>query len=139
MKTMGKFKSKRTLVAIVMALVLNLIVSSVAMAAPGFIVGGYRYLASEIAGNNALLLELNNAIGDGSGLIIDLGNGKPFNYGAWINAGGISYTGGYSSFAAANIVSIPAGTMIKHADGSTAADPAAETVAMDDFYVVSID
>lgn len=111
---------------ICLAMILALVMSSVAMAAPGYIIGGYRYLSSDVASNPDMMLELNGALADGlSNLIVDL-DGTPFNYSNFIAAGGADYEGGFQAFSAANPETIPAGTLIKNPDGTTTPDPAAE-------------
>lgn len=111
---------------ICLAMILALVMSSVAMAAPGYIIGGYRYLSSDVAQNPAMMVELNGLIGDNlSSLIVDL-DGNPFNYSNFIAAGGVNYPGGYQAYATANPSTIPAGTLIKNPDGSTIPDPDAE-------------
>lgn len=97
---------------------------------PGYVIGGYRYLSNEVAGNSNLLQELNGKIATQglSTLIVDLSNQecKPFNYQAFMTAGGLSYPGGFSQYAIDHPATLPAGTMIKHANGSTELDPCAQ-------------
>jgi len=136
LKTAGK-KTKKISGVIILSLALCLLFSSVAMAAPGYIVGGYRFLSSEVAANPSLMQELNGLLGDNyTSLIVDL-DGNPFNYSSFITAGGVNYLGGFQSYATAHPATIPAGTLIKYANGTTEPDPAADTdeeFQVDDIY-----
>lgn len=133
---LSKKKSTRITGIILLSLVLCLMLSSVAMAAPGYIVGGYRFLSSEVGSNPSLMQELNGLLGDNfSSLIVDL-DGSPFNYSSFIAAGGVAYEGGFQAFATANPATIPSGTLIKYANGTTEADPTA--VESESFEVEAI-
>lgn len=130
--------SKKKLITVVsLAMVFCMVFTSVAMAAPGYIIGGVRYLSSDVAANPSLLQQLNAAIANYglSSLIVDLGtdsNPLVFNYKDFIDAGGVNYQGGYQAYAAAHPATVPAGTQIIHPDGSKTPDPAAQpaTVAI---------
>jgi hypothetical protein len=131
---------KTIFLAICLALLSSLAFSAMAQAAvsePGYIIGGYRYLSSEVGSNSNLLQEVNLQIATLGlpNLIVDLGTGNAFSYKNFMQAGGLSYPGGFAAYSGANPATIPAGTLIKHADGSTVPDPN----AVQDFEVVSIE
>jgi len=117
-----------------LAIVFCLIFSAMAVAATGesgYIIGGYRYLSSEVLSSPTLLQELNGLLA-GSGynnLVVDLGGGAPpFNYSAFMAAGGLLYPGGYAAYATANPATVPPYTQIKHPDGTLEPDPEAQKI-----------